>query len=490
MHEPRPLAALTRLGSYPWLVVGVACIGAVIGQIDASIVQLTLPTIEREFAAPLNAVSWVAVGYVLCFAASVPVFARISEMAGRKLVYLLGFALFAVFSALCGAAPDLASLIGFRALQGMAGGALGANAVIILVSAAGPERRGRAMGIYAGAQAVGVCAGPALGGVLLSALNWHWVFWVNVPFAALAVVLGWLIVPVSAGQSGARFDFWGAALLVPALTGLLLAISELHAWGPASPKVLGAAGGAAVLLALFVWRESRARDPLLALSLFRIPAFSGGIVAVLLSYAMLYAMFFVMSFALVRGFHETPIAAGLRLTVLPAGLGLVAPFSGGLGDRHPRAVMLAGMACCLAAALGMRALLGGAAEGSPHELLMVTAALGLFGVGLGLFIAPNNSTTLAAAPAARAGQAGGLLNLMRVFGTGTGVAASSAVLAWRLQALTGAYERTLGVDRQALLHAATAVMVMLAASGAVLLMIAGAAVLAGAAITIGSPRRP
>ena len=132
---------------------------------------------------------------------------------------------------------------------------------------------------------------------------------------------------------------------------------------------------------------------------------------------MLYGMFFAMSFALIRGYHDPPFAAGLRLTVIPVALGLVAPFGGTFADKRPRLVMAAGMAVCLASALALTALL----TGTPQSLIGVMAALAAYGVGLGLYIAPNNSATIGAAPADKSGVAGGLLNLLRVFGAGVGV---------------------------------------------------------------------
>jgi MFS family permease len=160
--EPSPAGPLRRLPSYPWMVVAVTCIGAFIGQVDASIVQLALPTLEQAFDAPLSAVSWVAIGYQLSFAAILPVYARLAEIAGRKLMYLIGFALFAVASLLCGMAGTLWQLIAFRVLLGLSGAMLGANSVVILVKAAGPERQGAAMGVFAAAQAIGVSVGPLL----------------------------------------------------------------------------------------------------------------------------------------------------------------------------------------------------------------------------------------------------------------------------------------------------------------------------------------
>jgi MFS family permease len=214
-YEPAPAEFFTRRPYYPWLVVGTTCIAAFIGQLDASIVQLTLPTLEHDFAARLSAVSWVAIAYQLAFAAILPVSARLAEIAGRKLMYLTGFALFTLASALCGLASDVAQLIAFGALLGIAGAMLGANSIVILVKVAGAGHQGRAMGIFAAAQAVGVSMGPVVGGVLLAALGWRWVFWVNVPFALAAAAIGWFVIPQTEDLgSDRRFDRRGAILLM------------------------------------------------------------------------------------------------------------------------------------------------------------------------------------------------------------------------------------------------------------------------------------
>ena len=178
----------------------------------------------------------------------------------------------------------------------------------------------------------------------------------------------------------------------------------------------------------------------------------------------------LLSFALVRGYHASPLDAGLRLTVVPLALGIVAPFSGGMYERHPRLVPIGGMAICVCATVALNALLTGSSMSLPGVMI----ALAAFGSGLGLFIAPNNSATISAAPAERSGQAGGLLNLMRVFGTGLGVAAASTLLAWRLERATGVRGRTVAVSESDLLGAVGDVLLMLAAFA----VIAGAATLA------------
>lgn len=476
--EPPPLPWVTRLSSYPWLIVGTTCIGAFIGQLDASIVQLTLPTLEREFSTGLGAVSWVAIAYMLAFTASLPIFARLSEVFGRKLLYLVGYAVFGLASALCGMAANLELLIFFRVVQGIGGAMLGANSITILVKAAGSNRRGTAMGMFAAAQAIGISAGPVVGGLLLAMLGWRSVFWVSVPFGLLGVIIGWLILPRTAGPvSDKRFDWWGALLLTPALTSIVIILSEFHSWGLQSTPLRLAILAAILLLPLFVWHEFRAPSPLIDLHLFRVPAFSGGVIAVNLSYALLYSSFFLLSFALIRGFHEPPITAGLKLAMIPIALGLTAPISGAICERlGVRVITTAGMACCLCAIFLLSLVLRDVLD---HGLAMM-AALALFGLGLGVFIAPNNSATIGAAPSQHSGEAGGLLNLMRVLGCALGIAAASTMLSWRLENLSGTHDQTLGTPTQALLSAANQVLLLLTAF----------ALVAGAAALLRSRRQP
>ena len=465
LELPETAAAqfFARRPSYPWFVVATVCIGGFIAQVDASIVQLAMPSFEDAFDAPLDAVSWIAVAYVLAFAAVLPAFARLAEIAGRKTLYLCGFALFGLFSALCGLAPNLPLLIAFRVFQGIGGSMLGVNSVVILLAAVGPARRGKALGIMAAAQAVGLSLGPTLGGVLLATLGWRSIFWVTVPFAILGAALGWLIVPkTTAFAKDRRFDAAGAALLIPALVTFLMPIAEWRAWGPSAPLIACVAAGP-ILLGLFIWREGAAPAPLIDLRLFRSAAFSAGCVGVLVSYAMLYGMFFAMPFALIRGYHDGALAAGLRLTIIPVALGLVAPFAGAWSDKRPRLVMAGGMAVCLASALALTRLLTGA----PAGLIGIMAALACYGAGLGLYVAPNNSATIGAAPADKSGVAVGLLNLLRVFGAAVGLAAASTVLGWGLHAAIGVGARTANAPQAALLSAVGGVLAMLAAFGAI-----------------------
>ncbi len=472
LEEPPPVACFTRQIWYPWLIVGLVSIGAFIGQLDATIVQLALPTLGKTFDASMENVSWVSLAYLVAFASCLPIFGRLCEMFGRKSLYLAGYLLFVVASTLCGLASDLSWLIAFRVLQGIGGSLLGANSISILVRAVDEERRGRALGFFAAAQAIGMSAGPAIGGLVLGTLGWPWVFWITVPFGIAAAVIGWLVLPqIEAGARDQRFDWHGALLLGPALIFLVLVLNQVSVWGPASPVIVAFTVMSAVLIWLLVRQERASPSPLVDLRLFGSAAFSCGAIAVLLGYAMLYGMFFLMSFALEHGYGDSPLAAGLRLAVIPVALGIVAPFSGALSDRlGARLLSAAGMALCVVALLVLAL-----EEADPNaSRLFGSAAFALFGAGLGVFIAPNNHQTIKAAPASLSGEAGSMLNLMRALGTSLGVAGASSTLSWRLQATTGAHDSSGPFAGPALLGAVESSLAMLAgmaiAAGAVSLV--------------------
>jgi len=318
---------------------------------------------------------------------------------------------------------------------------LGANSITILTRAVLPAQRGRAMGVYAASQAIGISAGPVLGGLILGTVGWRWVFWVAVPFAIAGTVFGWMILPLSAqATTPKQFDRWGAMLLCPALAAFVISLSKLGTWRPEA--VILTMFVTVILLPPFIWRERARESPLIDLQLFRIAPFLGGIIGVSASYGLLYGMFFVMSFGFVRGFHQSPLSAGLHLATIPVMIGLTAPISGRLYEKFgSRILTTTGMLFASAAIV----LLADSSDRMDQGPVLL-GALALFGIGLGIYIAPNNAATMEAAPEGRSPAAGGLLNLMRVLGCMGGIVIASSALSWRLHVDTGFAQRTVEVS--------------------------------------------
>jgi EmrB/QacA subfamily drug resistance transporter len=438
LHEAPPLARLAESRHYPWFVVATVCVGAFLGQLDASIAGLVLPTLESTFRAPVAAVEWVAIAYLLVLAALVVPLGRLSDLAGRKMLYTLGFIVFVGGSALCGFAPDLVWLIVFRAVQAVGAAMLQANSVAIITAAIERRRLGRAIGVQAAAQAVGLSIGPSVGGFIIDAFDWRWVFFLAVPFGLVGAVLGWLVLPQTsraavraAHRAQDRFDWAGAALIGPSVALVLAALTFGNVWGWLSAPMALVIGLAIALMVLFVAAERRAASPLVDLDLFKSHVFSVGIVAGVLSYGVLFGSLFLMPFYLERIAGRTPAETGLLLSPIPLAIAVLAPIAGALTDRvGSRAPRTIGMITATVALACLAAL----PTGPSSAIGPILVALALLGAGLGLFTPPNNSSIMGTVPRNRLGTAGGILNMSRSVGTSLGVAVTGAVLALVLNA--------------------------------------------------------
>ncbi len=415
--EPARPAAVREHRFAPWFAVSSVCVGAFMGQLDASIVTLAFPALQREFHASLAAVQWVSLAYLLALVGLLAGAGRLADASGRKLIYLYGFVIFTAASAACGFATSLGALVAFRVVQAAGAAMLQANSVALVVTSVPRARMRAALGVQAAAQALGLALGPTAGGLLVGSAGWRWVFWVNVPIGCAAVVFGRYLLPRTRERASADgFDGAGLALLATASTALLLAISGvsglgLPLWGIAALAVTAAAAAAG-----FWARERRSRRPLVDVALLRAPAVSAGLAGALCGYLVLFGPLALIPQVLTsRGIGAAH--AGALLTALPAGFALAAltadrvlPRS--LGNRRR---CVTGGAVATAAAAGLAATSAGSAAG--------VTLLAILGLGLGLFIPANNTAIMAAIPPALSATAGGMVNMTRGAGTALGIAA-------------------------------------------------------------------
>jgi EmrB/QacA subfamily drug resistance transporter len=419
--EPRRAERVRRSPQAHWYAVAAVCPGAFMGQLDASIVTVALPSLQHSFHAGLGSVTWVGLSYLVTLVAIVPAVGRWADMAGRKLLYTYGFVVFVAGSAACGLAPSLGALEAFRVVQAVGAAMLQANSVAIIYLAMPRDRLGRGIGIQGASQALGLAVGPGIGGALIAAFGWRAIFLVNVPFGVVGTVLGWFLIPRSRHlQARARFDWAGLVCFAGAVVALLWAVSfgDTAGWG--SPRVAAALAVAAGAGALFVARERSAPAPMVDLRLLSRPQFSAGVTSGLLSYMVLFGLLFLVPFYLerARGLGSGP--TGLVLTALPVGIGLAAPLGGRWADRlGPRVVTVGGMVL----AAGFVGLLGPVRAGTAAVALVLAGV----GVGLGLYTPANNAAIMAAAPRQQSGVAGGILNMTRGIGTALGLAVTSLV---------------------------------------------------------------
>jgi EmrB/QacA subfamily drug resistance transporter len=413
VERRRPPSIAARPGAY-WLVLATVCIGAFMNQLDASIVTVAFPTLQRNFHDPLGAVTWVGLSYLVVLVGLVTGVGRMADMVGRKLLYTYGFVVFIVGSALCGLAPNLDTLIAFRVLQAVGAAMIQANSVAIIVLALPKEKLGRGIGIQGAAQALGLALGPTVGGLLIALGGWRLIFFVNVPAGIVGTVMAWYLIPRSRHlQKRVPFDWLGLGLFFPAVAALLSAVSFGNSAGWTSPTIIGLFAAAIVLGTAFIRRESRTPHPMLDLSLFKRVPFAAGIASGLLSYLVLFGTLFVVPFYLERALHQSPAHAGLILGAMPIALGITAPFAGRLAER-------VGARPLTAATMGALVL----AHGS---LAAIMVELTILGIGLGMFTPPNNAAIMGSAPRQQSGVASGVLNTTRGMGTAMGLAFTSLV---------------------------------------------------------------
>ncbi|MDI6901008.1 MAG: MFS transporter [Anaerosomatales bacterium] len=414
-----------------WWVLGTVGVGTFMSALDASIVNVALPVIREELGTSVATVEWVVTVYLLVVSATLLGFGRIADVRGLRFTYLLGFGVFISGSVLAGVSPGVGWLVASRALQAIGAAMLYASAPAILTTTFPAEERGRALGLQATMTYLGLTVGPPLGGLLVDAVTWRAIFYINVPVGLAAVLLAWRFVPKRAGgRSGEPFDARGAVLFASGLVALMVALNQGHAWGWTSAPVLSLVALSLLLFSAFVRLQRRTTHPMLDLRLFSARTFSAATAAALLNYVAVYSLIFLMPFYLIQGRGLAPGTAGLVLMAQSAVMAMVAPLSGTLSDRiGPRVPATMGLAVFSAAIIGLSLL------DSDAPIAAVVVALACAGLGTGLFTSPNNSALMGAAPRDRQGIAAGVLaearNVGMVLGVGLAGAVFTSVLAGR-----------------------------------------------------------
>jgi EmrB/QacA subfamily drug resistance transporter len=394
-------------------VVAVTVLGSGIAALDATVVNIALPTIGREFHAGITSLQWVITGYTLTLAAFLLVGGSLGDHFGRRRIYTLGIVWFALASAACGFAPNAVSLIVFRVLQGIGGALLTPGSLAILESSFVPEDRGRAIGAWSGLGGVATAAGPLLGGYLISAASWRWIFFINLPVAAVVIAMSARHVPESRdpGATG-RIDELGALTGVVFLTGITFAFIEAPSLGWSSPSVIAMTAVGVVGLALFLLRELRAPNPMLPLGIFRVRQFAATNAVTFIVYAALTGATFLLPVSLQVVSGYSPLESGLALLPLTLIMLTLSARSGMLASRiGPRLQMSAGPVV-VGAGLGLLIL---ATHGSNYFIYVLPAVL-VFGLGLAITVAPLTATAMSAAPADHSGIASAVNNDVARFG--------------------------------------------------------------------------
>jgi len=416
---------------YKYLVLAIVSVGTFMATLDSSIVNVAMPIVAKEFKVGLGTLQWVVTAYLLTISGLLLAFGRLADILGKNKVYATGFLGFIVGSALCGLADGVWQLVAYRVVQAVGAAMLMANGMGLVTSVFPARERGRALGLGGSMVAAGSLAGPSLGGILVNALGWRSIFYINIPIGIIGFLAGVMLLPkdkdIAAKQS---FDYGGAMLFAGGITSFLLSLSEGQRLGWNSLPVLGLAALAVLLTALFIYVEFKVRQPMIDLTLFKNRLFFAGNAAGLISFVTMFFALFLMPFYLDTVLGLQPYQIGLMMTPFPLAMLVTAPLSGLASDRlGPLYLTTGGMAVLT---IGLASL---STLGINTPLWTVAVRTGLMGIGAGLFQSPNNSSVMGTVPPPKLGVAGGVVATVRNVGMVIGVALAVTLFNTRYEIL-------------------------------------------------------
>jgi EmrB/QacA subfamily drug resistance transporter len=390
--------------------------------LDALVVVTALPSIHRQFGGSLATLQWTVSAYNTTYPAGILTAAALGDRLGRRRVFLGGLLLFAVASALCAVAPDAATLIAFRTLQGLGAAAVMPTGLTLLTSAFPIEKRGAVVGIWGGVAGLGVATGPLVGGVVTQGLSWHWIFWVNVPVGLLVFAGARLRLGESYGPRN-PLDLVGLVAVTVGVGAAVWAIVDGQQDGWASPQVLLAFVAAAALLSSFVVRQARSATPMIPLWLFRSGRFSVAVLTQFATGAAIFSAAFLTSEYFQFGRGDSPLAAGLRFLPWTATPLLISPLAGALYDRvGARRLVVPGL---LMQAAGFAWIVHLAGEHAGYGAFVLPFVVA--GVGISMTLPCIPAAGLNSVPPAWLGKASGVLNMTQLLGATAGVAVTTIV---------------------------------------------------------------
>jgi EmrB/QacA subfamily drug resistance transporter len=390
--------------------------------LDSSVLITALPRMQRDLRVGLSSLQWTFNAYGIAFAAGIITAAALGDRFGRRRLFNGGVALFTLASAACALAPNAGELIAARTVQGLAGAVVLPLSLTILTTAFPPERRGMIVGVYGGLAGLAVALGPVVGGIVTQGIDWHWIFWLNVPIGVVAALLGLRLLPESYGAQE-RLDLIGVGLVTSGAVALVWALTRANdiGWSSAQTVITFAVGG--VLLAAFVAWEDRVSEPMVPLRLFAVREFAiGNVTTYLMSGAIFAAAFFVtQEFQFARGY--SPLGTGLRLLPFFATPMFISPLAGALSDRiGRRPIMVLGLT------LQGIGFIWVAARGSlSTSWIELTVALFVAGIGISMALPTVPTAVLSAVSPEEMGKASGINYMAQRFGAVFAIAIGSAV---------------------------------------------------------------
>ncbi len=416
-----------------WWTLGAVAFGLFMIMLDNTVVNVALPAIQRDLGIGLSELEWIVTGYALTFAALMLTGGKLADLLGRRLIFVVGLAIFTASSLACGLADTGSVLIGARIVQGV-GAALMNPATLSIISATfPPHQRGTAIGIWAGVSALALAIGPLVGGLLTEHIGWSWIFFVNVPVGILGIAASFLLIDESRDTSAEqRLDLPGLLSSGLGLFALTYALIEANTYGWTSGRILASFVIAVVAMSIFVVLELRQRVPMLDLTLFQNGTFTGANIVMLLVALAMFGVFFFVSLYMQNVLGYSAVEAGASFLPMTILVVLVAPLAGKLSDRFgSRWLMGAGLTLLSISLLIFSRL---DTSSSFWDLL---PALIVGGFGMALSMTPTAAAVMRAVSTDKAGVGSAVLNSMRQVGGSLGIAVIGAIVASYVSAQPG-----------------------------------------------------
>ncbi|WP_094092776.1 MFS transporter [Paenibacillus physcomitrellae] len=406
-----------------WIILIVMNLFTFMSTLDGSIVNIALPVISKTLNLPVAQTEWVVTSYLMTICAAILFFGKLGDIIGKIKIFKIGMVIFIIGSALCGLSHSLPFLIASRLIQAVGASMTMANSQGIVTDIFPSTERGRALGLVGTFVSLGSIAGPSLGGVIISALGWEYIFWVNLPIGIIAFIFGIRVLPKDYTKLKVKIDSQGSLLftlfIVALFSGLLLG----QQYGYGDMKIVAALIVAVVTLGVFLWVESRKENPLLQLTMFKNPLFSLSITCGFLVFVGNFCYNIIAPFYAQSILNLSPFHAGFLLMLFPIMMVIVAPLSGALSDKIGSELLtFVGLVVTVIAQVGLANL----HEGSPIALVGLWIAM--LGLGNGVFQSPNNSLVMSRIPKTQLGIAGSINSLIRNVGMVVGITVATTTL--------------------------------------------------------------
>ena len=406
-----------------WWTLGVLCLSLVLIGLDNTVLNVALPTIQRTFNASASDLQWMVDAYVLVFAGLLLTMGALGDRFGRARALQAGLLIFAASSLTAPLATNIGHLIAVRVAMGVGGALIMPSTLSVIANVFPKAERGKAITVWAGVSGIGIGLGPLVGGLLIQNFDWSAIFLLNVPIAALALLLGWFLVPESRDPSGARLDIQGAVLSIGAVTALVYGIIEAPSNGWTDPLILACFGAAVVLGLAFAWRETHTRAPMLDLSLFRSRRFTAGAGGIALTFFAMFGMIFGLTQYLQFVLGKTALEAGALMLALAVGMPIGARISLKAVEHFGTNKTMAGGLVLVAV------LLLSLTRWTPTmDPLLVSGTLFFFALAMANVMAPGTGAVMGAVPEAKAGVGSAMNDLLRQLGGALGVAVIGSVI--------------------------------------------------------------